>query len=270
MVAGQGLCEAGCCWYVVDGLTEDMVLNILPASKELIQGVGYILCCAALWAYANESDLIPAKLKARIEKFGANLLDVRRVHVVADEEEFIEFDEELHRAQGESDDRRLLNKLLVGQESMKRKLVDMGATNREEFKRLKRCHKENKQRIDRVVLYNTRSRATDSVNGPANMFDCSSLHEYWVEHEFGIGGNKAVKIFTKAETRQNKHKICLRKKLVDAVKYLLPHTPATVACERLEDVYRFDDRKAGCLRDIGKELKMTPRLPRYFARYPLN
>ena len=81
---------------------------------------------------------------------------------------------------------------------------------------------------------------------------------------------KPTKLFTKAEKRKNKDKICLRKKLVDAVKYLLPHTPATVACERLEDVYRFDGRKAGCLRDIGKELKMTPRLPRYFARYPLN
>ena len=41
---------------------------------------------------------------------------------------------------------------------------------------------------------------------------------------------------TKAEKRKNKDKICLRKKLVDAVKYLLPHTPATVACMRLEDV----------------------------------
>ena len=151
---------------------------------------------------------------------------------------------------------------------MKRKLVDMGATNREEFKRLKRCHKENKQRIDRVVLYNTRSRATDSVNGPANLFDCSSLHEYWVEHEFGIGGNKAVKIFTKAETRQNKHKICLRKKLVDAVKYLLPHTPATKACMRLEDVYRFDGRKSGCLCDIGRGLKRSPPLSKYFEKYP--
>ena len=70
--------------------------------------------------------------------------------------------------------------------------------------------------------------------------------------------------------RQNKHKICLRKKLVDAVKFLLPHTPATVACERLEEVYAFDGRKASCLRDIGKELKITPRLPRYFARYLLN
>ena len=46
--------------------------------------------------------------------------------------------------------------------------------------------------------------------------------------------------------------------------------PATVACERLEEVYAFDGRKASCLRDIGKELKMTPRLPRYFARYLLN
>ena len=63
---------------------------------------------------------------------------------------------------------------------------------------------------------------------------------------------------------------CLRKKLVVAVKFLLPHTPATVACEQLEEVYAFDGRKTSCLRDIGKELKMTPRLPRYFARYPLN
>lgn len=75
---------------------------------------------------------------------------------------------------------------------------------------------------------------------------------------------------TTAKSRQNKHKICLRKKLVDAVKFLLPHTPATVACERLEEVYAFDGRKASCLRDIGKELKITPRLPRYFARYLLN
>lgn len=198
------------------------------------------------------------------------MLEVRRVHVVADEDEFIEFNEELNRAQAQSDDRKLLKKLLVGQESLKRKLVDMGATNRDEYKSLKRYHKETRARIDRVVLYNTRSRATDSQNGPAEMFDCSTLHEYYVEHEFGIGGNKAVKMFTKAETRRNKHKICLRKKLVDAVKFLLPHTPATTACQRLEEVYRFDGRKASCLRDIGKELKMTPRLPKYFNRYPLD
>ena len=56
--------------------------------------------------------------------------------------------------------------------------------------------------------------------------------------------------------------------LVDAVKYLLPHTPATVACERLEDVYRFDGRKAGCLRDIGRDLKRSPTLSKYFEKYP--
>ena len=87
-------------------------------------------------------------------------------------------------------------------------------------------------------------------------------------HEFGIGGNKATKLFTKAEKRKNKDKICLRKKLVDAVKYLLPHTPATVACMRLEDVYRFDGRKAGCLCDIGRDLKRSPTLSKYFEKYP--
>ena len=100
------------------------------------------------------------------------------------------------------------------------------------------------------------------------MYDCQSLHEYYIEHEFGIGGNKATKLFTKAEKRKNKDKICLRKKLVDAVKYLLPHTPATVACMRLEDVYRFDGRKSGCLRDIGRDLKRSPTLSKYFEKYP--
>lgn len=57
--------------------------------------------------------VLPTSLKARIEKFGANLLEVRRVHVVADEDEFIEFNEDLNLEQTKSDDRKLLNKLLV-------------------------------------------------------------------------------------------------------------------------------------------------------------
>lgn len=265
--AASGLCEAGCCYYVVEGLTAEMVKNILPASKHLISGVGFILCCAALWAYANERDLLPDALIARIEKFQGNLLPVKRVQVVADDEEFIDFDEDVHRATTQSDDRKLLNKLIIGQESLKRKLVDQSITSRENFKKLKRMTKSLTTRVDRVVLYNTRSR-TQSNTGPAEIYDCQSLHEYWVEHEFGIAGNKATKLFTKEETRKNKHKLCLRKKLVDAVKFLLPHTPATVACQRLESVYRFDGRKSGCLRDIGQELKKTPRLPKYFEKYP--
>jgi hypothetical protein len=73
---------------------------------------------------------------------------------------------------------------------------------------------------------------------------------------------------TNEEIGKNKDKICLRKKLVDAVKYLLPHTPATEACMRLEDVYRFDGRKSGCLRDIGRDLKRSPPLSKYFEKYP--
>ena len=84
-------------------------------------------------------------------------------------------------------------------------------------------------------------------------------NEYSEEGNAEAGGKEALTLFNRG---------CLRKKLVVAVKFLLPHTPATVACERLEEVYAFDGRKASCLRDIGKELKMTPRLPRYFACYP--
>ena len=56
-------------WKGFENLTDEMVLNIMPASKHLIKGVGYILCAAALWAYANEPDLLPSTLKKRIQKF---------------------------------------------------------------------------------------------------------------------------------------------------------------------------------------------------------
>ena len=65
LVAAEGLCSAGCCYYEVENLTDEMVLNIMPASKHLIKGVGYILCAAALWAYTNEPDLLPSTLKKR-------------------------------------------------------------------------------------------------------------------------------------------------------------------------------------------------------------
>ena len=51
------------------------------------------------------------------------------------------------------------------------------------------------------VLYNTRS-VNVSSDSPGVMYDCKSLHEYYIEHEFGIGGNKATKRFTKAEKRK--------------------------------------------------------------------
>ena len=102
------------------------------------------------------------------------------------------------------------------------------------------------------------------------MYDCGTLYEYYVEYEFGIGGNKAVKNFTKIERRNNKFKICRRKKLIDAVKYLIQHTPPTVSCNRLESVYGFNEGKSACLRRIGIDLKATPRLGKYFAKYPLS
>ena len=88
----------------------------------VIKGVGYILCAAALWAYTNEPDLLPSTLKKRIQKFEAHLLPVKRIQVVAEDDEFIDYDEEANRAAAQSDERKLLGKLLTGQESLKRKL----------------------------------------------------------------------------------------------------------------------------------------------------
>ena len=83
------------------------MLAILPASKHLIKGVGYILCTAALWAYANEPDLLPSTLKKRIQKFEAHLLTVERIQVVAEDDEFIDYDEEANRTAAQSDERKL-------------------------------------------------------------------------------------------------------------------------------------------------------------------
>ena len=66
-------------------LTDELVLNLFLDSKNFIDGVGYILCSAALWAY-NAQDLIPDQLLMRIEAYWAQNLIVKRIRVIADEE----------------------------------------------------------------------------------------------------------------------------------------------------------------------------------------
>ena len=91
-----------------------------------------------------------------------------------------------------------------------------------------------------------------------------------MEYLFGINGNIPVSKFSKAGKRKNKHKISLRMKVVKAVKLLLPRTPAINTCEWLEEiVYKFEDGLASCLCEIGRELKATPFLPKYFTKYPM-
>lgn len=90
--------------------------------------------------------------------------------------------------------------------------VDLSVSNRQNFKKRRKMIKCVQKRVQRVVLYNTQS-VNASSDSPAVMYDCQSLHEYYIEHEFGIGGNKATKRFTKAEKRKNKDKICRIKKV---------------------------------------------------------
>ena len=95
--------------------------------------------------------------------------------------------------------------------------VDLSVSNRQNFKKRRKMINSVQKRVERVVLYNTRS-VNVSSDSPAVMYDCKSLHEYYIEHEFGIGGNKATKRFTKAEKRKNKDKICLIKKVSQCCK----------------------------------------------------
>ena len=85
------------------------------------------------------------------------MLAVKRIQVVAEDDEFIDYDEEANRAAAQSDERKLLGKLLTGQESLKRKLVDLSVSNRGNFKKQRKIIKGVQKRVDRVVLYNTRS-----------------------------------------------------------------------------------------------------------------
>ena len=205
----------------------------------------------------------------QIEAHGAQNLLVKRVRVVPDDDEFIDFDEDLHRGTTQSDERQMLNKIYIGQESLKRKQDSQMELFQREMKHVKKTNKALCQRVDCVLLYHSQSRSTANT-ASAQMYDCQTLHEYWLEYEFGINGHKSVKTFSTSEKRKYKDKTCLRMKLITAVKLLLPHSPAVLACERLERVYKFDGRKSACLlREIGKELKMQPPLPKYFEMYPM-
>ena len=75
--------------YEVENLTDEIVRQVLPASRRLINGVGFLLCSAALWAYHNSRTLLPDSLITRIEKFGADRLESKRVVVKADDDNFI-------------------------------------------------------------------------------------------------------------------------------------------------------------------------------------
>ena len=64
------------------------------------------------------------------------------------------------------------------------------------------------------------------------------LHMLWNEYEFGIGVNKAAKLFTPEERGQVKHRYCLRKVFWDTVRQMvLSGWSAITACEKINDVY---------------------------------
>ena len=65
--------------YEVENLTDEVVRQVLSASRRLINGVGFLLCSAALWAYHNSRSLLPESLITGIAKFGADRLESKRI-----------------------------------------------------------------------------------------------------------------------------------------------------------------------------------------------
>ena len=60
----------------------------------------------------------------------------------------------------------------------------------------------------------------------------------WNEYKFGIGVNKAAKLFTPEERGQVKHRYCLWKVFWDTVRQMvLSGWSAITACEKINDVY---------------------------------
>ena len=116
-----------------------------------------------------------------------------------------------------------------------------------------------------IASYMPRARKT---TGSALLPKFSSLHQLWEAYQYGRDGNKAMIEFSKTEIRAVKHKWCLYKKGIDAIKFLVAKgiEPA-VACDRLMEVYRFDFiGKSDFLRNISGDLKRN-NLRKYFDQY---
>jgi len=120
--ACAGLCASGMCRYYVDSLTDALISEIMPATKEVIPGIGRILCAAALWAYKNERNLLPNSLILRIEKVGSQVLPVKRIRIIGDDEDFVDYNQDVHETVTQSEDREIINKIYIEQGSLKRKL----------------------------------------------------------------------------------------------------------------------------------------------------
>ena len=71
----QALCGLdGACRYEILNFSQDMILQILPASKHLEDGVGKVLLGAILYAYKDPLGLtyLPSTLITRIQRYERN------------------------------------------------------------------------------------------------------------------------------------------------------------------------------------------------------
>ena len=73
---------------------------------------------------------------------------------------------------------------------------------------------------------------------PAKLYKVRNLYELWQEYEFGMGGNKAAKLFTAEERGRVKHKYTRRKVVWDCIKRQTSRgVHYNVAIDRIYTVY---------------------------------
>ena len=83
-----------------------------------------------------------------------------------------------------------------------------------------------------------------------------SLHELWVEFEFGAPGKKAAKDFTSAERGKVKYKYCFRKAFWDKVSEMCrAGMSANRACDKVYEAYGQRTSITAILRQMKHDRK---------------
>mgnify|MGYP003974207957 FL=1 len=260
----------GTCRYTSNA-TIEIAHNLLLAAADLLLGVELVLCSAAVWAYHNDDakSLLPEQLVDRIKNYESihGPLEAAREKTIlvhhGKESKIIPDDGtvEVTSASHNED----VSKVYTEFKLFKRKYEADEKVREKRHKvvmnKLKTIHESYRG----IATYTPRARKT---TGSALLPKFSSLHQLWEAFQYGRDGNKAMIEFSKTEIRGVKHKWCLYKKGIDAIKFLVAKgiEPA-VACDRLMEVYRFDFiGKSDFLRNISGDLKHN-NLRKYFDQY---
>ena len=262
----------GSCRYHVEGLTEQIVKEILPAGDSLKDGVAEILTCAVIWAAKDEDAriLIPTVLQERIaayEKAHGNFIVTRQRLRVYCNRDVVKIVDDLGNNDADVEWNEKADLIIDEVRSLKRQCERESQLNAKRFKAMNSRMDNVTLSINRVVVF--RSGNSNNLNGPPDLYNCKTLNQLWAEYQYGLGGNKPARLFSVAERNAPsiKFRYHWRKKFWQAVAQLVRHTPAEVAIERLGRVYCVN--QAGGLSGFSKRVGKDVNLTQYYNQHPI-